>query len=121
MVQAGDVRRRLYVVNPACEAAASWMENHNWSTPEELQGRHPLFMAQLLLWSGFQGQMGRQNWSTPVLHQPMEDLDEGQDGEERHKLDIELIPEDCHGQTCLDDGLANPLIHSLHLSLSESA
>lgn len=51
----------------------------------------------------------------------MEDLDEGQDGEERHELDIELITEDCHGQTCLDDGLAYPLIHSLHLSLSEGA
>ena len=64
---------------------------------------------------------GHHSWYAPVLYQPMEDLDEGEDGEERHKFDIELITEDCHGQTCFDDGLAYPLIYSLHLSLSEGA
>ena len=45
MVQAGDVRGRLYVVNPAREAAASWMENSDQSNREELQGGQHLFTA----------------------------------------------------------------------------
>ena len=54
-----------------------------------------------------------------VLHQPVKDLDEGQDGEHGHEIDVELLAEDCHGQASLHDGLANPIVDALHLCLPQ--
>lgn len=56
----------------------------------------------------------RLNEVHPVLHQPMEDLDEGQDCEHGHKTDIELFSEDGHGQASLHDCLANSFIDALY-------
>lgn len=39
----------------------------------------------------------RLNEVHPVLHEPVKDFDECQDGEHGHKTDIELLTKDCHG------------------------
>ncbi len=54
-----------------------------------------------------------------VLHQPVEDLDEGQDREHGHEIDIELVAKDGHGQAGLHDCLADSVVDALYLGLPQ--
>lgn len=40
-----------------------------------------------------------------VLRQPVETLEEEEEGEESHEAGTEVVPKDSKGQTCLGDGI----------------
>ena len=57
----------------------------------------------------------------PGLHQPVEQLEEEECGEERDEAHVELLAEDGHGEAGLGDGVPRALVQVLHLRLAQSA
>ena len=71
---------------------------------------------------GLQGLQGLQGGAgVQGLHQPVEQLEEEECGEERDEAHVELLAEDGHGEAGLGDGVPRALVQVLHLRLAQSA